>query len=1073
MGNSGNGRSRSSYDDWAKRLCRHFFHPRNAGAAVTFFVDDELLSRLAGTSDVAEAVDDLVSAVRGRLGPEGDGMFNRVHRDCLRWERTDPSSCPPSLPLLAVTVLAAARMARSGTIAAHNYYARLRELLRLPGRGMPRGYDAAVPAMWLRLDWWLKEHHQGALGRSTIREHPFYRNIGYALSQALFRESDRRQLSEFYRSLRLRPGDSVDPAELLAYFERWAPRSSLSHGAKHMAEDPRYVQQLGEILATTFAAWDGRVRDSAGRQVTAVLVTLHTWPRPALGLAAECPPGFPSPAVAKLPGHGDVSLLSADGGWLPEIGLPVTAELLHEGVRLVADGFALELKPAPAVPLRQDYRLGCWTSTAQLVPLEPQWLLVAESHRGEVLDYLRRNARPGWRELGRVAPPGWFLVGEAVMMSNMPPMRFNYQQRVGRAGRRDDPLAVALTVCRGRSHDDYYFGEPDRITGDPPPQPYLDLRRPEILRRVLASELLRRAFRHLGVGDPEADLGDNIHGQFGRAEDWPGHRPTIARWVTTSKGEREQVVDALLNHVDPSLAAQRDRLLAYGGTALLDEVDEAAQAASPSADLSERLAAAGILPMFGFPTRVRYLYHQEPRRAYPWPPADVIDRDLEIAVTQFAPGAEVVKDKAVHTPVGVASWEPAGNTVRANPNPLGDLEQVAVCRNCLHLDAAPTHAQASSCPVCGQEAPDFRVLVVAQPLGFRTDFRPQDFDGSFEWTPHASAARLSPDTASLSSSRVGSATVRAGRGRVYVVNNAGRDFRFAPARPRDGDGMLSVDLADDPQRSQELTIPPLDLSRTETVALGAIQVSDVLLVGIDSPPPGVDLNPSAVPHRAAWYSLGFLLREAAVRHLDVQSQELQVGLRVSKPNQEAVGEVFLADALENGAGYCTYLGNPDEFQRVLDKARAFLDKLTEAPHSSQCDGSCYDCLRDYYNMAYHPLLDWRLARDMLDIAGGGNLDLKPWGPLEEELADRFAADFGGTSRRLDGGVAAVEFSDRLVLVTHPLEGYHSRQSERLARAHADARGRSFGAPTDRLVLTSDTFNLLRRPGMVAARAFRP
>ena len=54
----------------------------------------------------------------------------------------------------------------------------------------------------------------------------------------------------------------------------------------------------------------------------------------------------------------------------------------------------------------------------------------------------------------------------AVMMANMPPMRFNYQQRVGRAGRRGAGLAVALTLCRGRSHDDYYFQRPERITAN-------------------------------------------------------------------------------------------------------------------------------------------------------------------------------------------------------------------------------------------------------------------------------------------------------------------------------------------------------------------------------------------------------------------------------------------------------------------------------------------------------------------------------------------------------------------------------------------------------------------------------
>ena len=88
----------------------------------------------------------------------------------------------------------------------------------------------------------------------------------------------------------------------------------------------------------------------------------------------------------------------------------------------------------------------------------------------------------------------------AVVLGNMPPTRFNYQQRVGRAGRRDNPVAVALTVCRGRSHDEYYFDNPSAITNDPTPPPYLTLDRREIFLRSLAAELLRLAMRDIASG---------------------------------------------------------------------------------------------------------------------------------------------------------------------------------------------------------------------------------------------------------------------------------------------------------------------------------------------------------------------------------------------------------------------------------------------------------------------------------------------------------------------------------------------------------------------------------------------
>ena len=662
----------------------------------------------------------------------------------------------------------------------------------------------------------------------------------------------------------------------------------------------------------------------------------------------------------------------------------------------------------------------------------------------------------------------------AVVMSNMPPMRFNYQQRVGRAGRRRDPFSFALTICRDRTHDEYYFNHADRITNDPPPSPYVDLSREEILRRAVAACVLRNAFRALKVEKPQVDLGTSVHGEFGLIVDWPANRDAVLDLLQRDTTATQQLVDALLRRASDELRLRRDAIVEWatsaGDSSLLAEIDEALTVPAAQDDLSQHLAERGVLPMYGFPTRVRDMFLWRPRRAYPWPPRGTVDRQLELAIIDFAPGSETVRDKQVHTAIGLAAYKPAGTRVVADSNPLGRPHRITLCRRCgavrRRLGNAP-----QACDECSASSPDFDAFDLAEPAGFRSAFRSEDFEGSFTRSARATTPRIAPDVSRMERVEVEAATAFSGPGDVFIVNdNSGRLYRFAPADDRES--WISVDLFNDADARARLRIGgALHTNDTWEGALGMVKRTDALLIGPRNELSGLDLTPYDPGRRGAWYSLGFLLRAEAGRLLDIGVSELNVGYSVRHLDGHTHVEVFLADALENGAGYCTKLGERDQFTRLLADTDRFATDLAKPPHND-CQSSCPDCLRDFTNLVFHPLLDWRLGRDLLDLLFGRTLDTDRWSDEERLLANAFAEDFFGKAIRLDGDVWAIDGEDVLVVVRHPLESPTQggdpeglELTERMDRAYVEAEDHADGRP----VRFVSSFDLQRRPGWVLAR----
>lgn len=580
---------------------------------------------------------------------------------------------------------------------------------------------------------------------------------------------------------------------------------------------------------------------------------------------------------------------------------------------------------------------------------------------------------------------------EAVLQANMPPQRFNYQQRVGRAGRRGQTFSFVLTLCRSRSHDLHYFRHPDKITGDDPPPPFLVKRLGRIAERLLRKDRLIQSFRWLEQRQREqhhAWAGDlvrpvDVHGDFIPArvikdgsllQEWQSWLAEALQ-ATAAEAERTR---AALDRQRPTNDPRCDPLLMESDASLLEAFTTGRhRIGANTAGLAAHLANEGVLPMYGLPTRVRNLViggDKSSRKVVS------LDRDLEVAIYEFAPGNVLVHDKQEHRCIGLTpriDWQ--GETFKTlQPDPWDRLLQLGCCPRCGAWQDVPAAAEEDTlqCPSCQHSSATatWQPRNCLEPAGFRTDFRPasnvESLPGSYSHALSADAAppkRESWITCSQPSAqgelrlqlvaRDGCTVYRLNRGpqgegfpllwregKLHRPSSQASKLQHRDNPPLKAQA-IDQRLSKGPLINSILTEPvvePHDPATIDPVFLVAPRVTDGLyllpvavnpLLAISElgsnqelPPPALPASAKNGPNgfnywqgvRAAALSAAELLIARSTRELDVDHRALEaVEPRPFGVDGALLPLIQIVDAHVNGAGFSAWLGDERQGQAPI------------------------------------------------------------------------------------------------------------------------------------------------------------